>query len=169
MLIWLCDHFQAWAKPMAYAEKGGVVPCKIQFSGLNGKTVYWKVSENRFLNGSRQLFHRTNLLWIVMRHMCLYTRLSRAKIRPLTSPTCIPCIVSRNISIRLSIISIWESSSLSAQMGFTAAPYSGSPWWDRMRCWRSTDFSSDMPNSLARAATSCAPMTRWPRSWPFIE
>ena len=67
------------------------------------------------------------------------------------------------------MVSMRDSSSLSAHMGTTAAPNSGWPWWDKMRCWSSTDFSSGTPSSSAARAAAWAPITRWPRSCPFTE
>ena len=54
--------------------------------------------------------------------------------------------------------------SASAKLGRTAAPNSGSPWWDRIICCISRLFSSGVPSSRQTAATSWAPMTRWPKS-----
>ena len=60
-------------------------------------------------------------------------------------------------------------SSLSAHMGRTAAPNSGSPWWERSMCWRRVLFSSGTPSSPAASAAAWAPITRWPSSWPRTE
>ena len=60
-------------------------------------------------------------------------------------------------------------SSASAHIGRTAAPNSGSPWCERIMCCKSRLFSSEMPSSCAHCCTSCAPITRWPISWPGSE